>query len=120
AYCRLYLAHLETRLFEGGAVAAAAGAEIQRLLASETWTDGEALGRAGLLAGWLAQDGGAIAEVIGRGTLSAASLSVGLGWQALLATPLSAASVLAASLVWALPGRQDAGPAPDLGIIQLN
>ena len=88
AYRQLYLAHVETRLFEGNRARAAAVAECTRLLDETAWKQDRHLGRVALLAGWLIQDGTLIARTVAAGAVAGPMLGIALGLQATLQTPL--------------------------------
>ncbi len=80
AFQQLYIAHLESRLFEASAQTQAAQQEIQRLQQMPAWRSSEALARAQLLAYWLTQDGAGLARwIAGRhGAANAAGYGDGL------------------------------------------
>ncbi|MCS6825322.1 MAG: hypothetical protein NZ553_01780 [Caldilinea sp.] len=100
AFQQLYLAALEVRLLEGGAVADAALAELLRLRDSEAWSRTAGFWRTALLAAWLRQDGALLAEWMAAAPMPVELMGVALGLQALLATPLSAAEVRQVLEAW--------------------
>jgi hypothetical protein len=125
-YQHLYLAHLETRLFETE-FARAAQAEILHLLAADAWRKSEALVRVGLLAGWLAQDAAYLRRILAadplgqpqRSAITASLLNVGLAWYALLEGALKAPMVAVIQQKWL--GAEQAPPDDDeLALLQLN
>lgn len=109
AFRRLYLAWLESALFEEERRAAAT-AHIFSLLAAGGWRGESALAQTALLAGWLAQSGPLIAQAICPAISPAIShshppawaLTVGAGWLAQLDEPLHAESALALAEGWNL------------------
>jgi hypothetical protein len=118
-YQRLYLAHVEMALLNED-LASAARRNLLKLLQTEAWSASIELTRTALLAGWLAQDGRYLAQVLAHGTLSPALMGVGLGWQALLEVPLHAAELLNAQRIWRSGGTATSSTVPDVDVIQLN
>jgi hypothetical protein len=117
-YQQLYLAHLETRLFEPDH-ADPAGREILRLLAAEGWRQSEALVRVGLLAGWLAQDAAYLGQFLAAAPVTASLLNIGLSWQALLGGSLKAPAVVAIQKKWL--GAEESQPhEEEMALLQLN
>lgn len=100
AYRQLYLAQLETWLFEDEPGRSTAQDELHRLLHTAAWCDDENLARSTLLAGWLTQDGGYLADVVESGQLPQPLVTIAVSWQALLQTALTSDEVLALAAVW--------------------
>ncbi|MBX3002147.1 MAG: hypothetical protein KF893_26725 [Caldilineaceae bacterium] len=119
AYQRLYLAHMEMALLRED-LAQSARKHLLDLMTSQGWDANIELARTALLAGWLAQDGRYLAQVIADGHFSAALMGVGLGWQALLAFPLHAAESINAHRIWQTRGALAPSPLPEAEIVQLN
>jgi hypothetical protein len=88
AFQQLLLATLELRLLESDDWAHKARRELLALAAAPTWQRHPGLARTLLLAFWLAQDGPALAAWGVTYPLTPAELTVALGLQALLGTPL--------------------------------
>lgn len=118
-YQRLYLAHLEMALLREDR-ANQARTNLLDLLRSSSWGSNVELTRTALLAGWLAQDGRYLAQVIAEGYFSAALMGIGLGWQALVGTPLRASELLSAQRIWRNGGTSMPPSLPDIDVIQLN
>lgn len=125
AFRQNYLAWLETALFEEDRRAAAT-TELFSLLGAAGWQGDGALSQTALLAAWLAQDSGLIAQAIRFGRASAESLTAAVGWLAQLGGRLDAGSGLALAQGWqlnppALSGFQleNDGPLLDLRITSL-
>ncbi len=121
AFRRLYLAWLETALFEEERRAGAT-AELFSLLAAGGWRAESALTQTALLAAWLAQDGALIAQAISQGRLSPAALAVAAGWLAHLGEPLSAGCALTLARGWNLhaPALDSFDAENDGGLLQLR
>lgn len=118
-YQRLYLAHMEMALLTED-LAPTARRNLLNLLQTEAWNHTIELARTALLAGWMAQDGRYLAQVMAHGNLSPALMGIGLGWQALLETPLHAAELLNAQRIWRSGGSATLASIPDADVIQLN
>jgi hypothetical protein len=118
-YQRLYLAHLEMALLRGD-LAMSARKSLLDLLQSQPWDSNIELTRTTLLAGWLAQDGCYLAQVLAEADFSPALMGVGLGWQALTETTLRAAELINAQGIWRATSRPLPLPLPDADIIQLK
>ncbi|MBI3958647.1 MAG: hypothetical protein HY328_07545 [Chloroflexi bacterium] len=121
AFRRLYLAWLETALFEEERRAGAT-IELFSLLTAGGWRAESALAQTALLAAWLAQDGALIAQAISQGRLSLAALTVAAGWLAHLGEPLDAACAVALARGWNLhaPALDSFDPENDGGLLQLR
>jgi len=121
AFRRIYLAWLEIALFEKERQAGAT-AELFSLLTAGGWREENALAQTALLAGWLAQDGGLVAQAITQGRLSPGALSVGAGWMAHLGEPLDAGCALALAQGWHLqmPASHSFDLKNDGGLLQLR
>ncbi len=100
AYRQLYVANLEPALLESPAKRTAALAHLRELLVIPAWQGNPWLGRAYALGCRLADDGEALAAVLGQGGLPADLLGVGLGLQALLHTPLTVAELGMVQHAW--------------------
>jgi hypothetical protein len=118
-YQRLYLAHLEMALLREDR-ANRVRASLLDLLQTLAWNSNVELTRTALLAGWLAQDGRYLAQVIAEGYFSAALMGIGLGWQALGETPLRASELINAQRIWRNGGTSMPPSLPDVDVIQLN
>ena len=103
---QLYLASLEVRLLEGDPFARR---QIEQFLQSDAWTSNPAVWRVALLAGWLAQDGPALANLIAAHALPAELAGPALGMQALLGAPLTAAEASSVAYSWRLPAADLSG-----------
>lgn len=121
AFRQNYLAWLETALFEEEGRAAAT-TELFSLLGAGGWQGDSALAQTALLAGWLAQESGLIAQAISRGRPSASSLAVAAGWLAHLGGRLDADCSLALAQGWQLHAPALAGfhPENDGPLLQLR
>lgn len=100
AFQQLYLASLEVRLLEGNL---SARRQLEQFLHSDAWTPNPGLWRVALLAAWLAQDGGALANWLTAVAASAEVTGMALGMQALLGAPLTAAEVRQVARTWEHP-----------------
>ncbi|MCB9148360.1 MAG: hypothetical protein H6641_06330 [Caldilineaceae bacterium] len=88
AFQQLYLAHLETCLFEPNDSDDVLLA-LRHLQTAAPWRANESLQRAILLGYWLKQDGDGLTKWLAAGQIHARTLGVALGMAALLAQPLS-------------------------------
>ena len=88
AFQQLYLAHLETCLFEPNDSDDVLLA-LRHLQTAASWRANESLQRAILLGYWLKQDGDGLTKWLAAGQMHARTLGVALGMAALLAQPLS-------------------------------
>ena len=84
AFQTLYLAHLETCLFEQNTLSKDARLVLKYLHEVKTWGENVSLSRASLLAHWLEQDSAALVESIESGHVHADQLGVAVGHVALL------------------------------------
>jgi len=100
AFQQLYLANLEVRLLEGSQ---SAYRQLEQFLQSDAWTPNPACWRVALLAVWLAQDGVMLANWLATYPAPVEVTGVGLGMQALLDTPLTAAEVRQVARTWEHP-----------------
>jgi hypothetical protein len=125
AFRQNYLAWLETALFEQERRAAAT-AELFSLLGAGGWQGDSALAQTALLAAWLSQESGLIAQAIRWGRPPAGSLTAAVGWLTQLGGTLDAGCGLALAQGWqlhapALAGfhLENDGPLLDLRITSL-
>jgi hypothetical protein len=93
AFRQLYIAHLEVFLLEDEDSRHLALRELRRLTRLDGWRGGELAARATILGFWLAGDGGGLAAWLAETALSGNLLSVGLGCQGLLNTPLQSEQI---------------------------
>jgi hypothetical protein len=104
AFQDLYLANLESRLFEGKEWRRLAQTEVRRLESAQAWRGHQGLARVDLLSFWLAQDGLLLTDWLAWksvvGDLSDTLMAWGLGWQALLGEPLRAPQIIALAKLW--------------------
>lgn len=117
AFRRLYLAHLEVRLFEGEPFQQEAHQALLHLAASPAWTGHEELARVLLLSFWLRQDGAGLARWLTQGTLPGSLWGLALGHQALMGEGLGVEILAAVAAIWELP---NAHLAPELLTFRLN
>ena len=103
---QIFLANLEARLLESDQHAEQARTQIQRLLATPAWAANPATWRVGLLAAWVEQEGGKLAQWQCDHQLPADLLGIAFGMQALLAAPLDAAQLLPAAADWQIPAAE--------------
>ena len=101
AFRQNYLAWLETALFEEERRDAAT-AELFSLLGAGGWQDDSGLAQTALLAAWLSQESGLIAQAIRWGRPLVGSLTVGAGWLAQRGGTLDAGCGLALAQSWQL------------------
>ncbi len=116
AFRRLYLAHLEVRLFEEERQQETHQA-LLHLAASPAWSDHEELARVLLLSFWLRQDGAGLARWLAQGTLPALLWGQALGHLALMGEELGVETLAAVAAIWELP---NAHLAPELLTFRLN
>ena len=121
AFRQNYLAWLETALFEEDRRDAAT-AELFSLLDAGAWQGDNLLAQTALLAAWLAQERGRIAQAISRGRLSAGALAVAASWLAHLGGRLDADCGLALAQGWHLrtPALANFHPENDSPLLQLR
>ncbi len=104
AFQELYLASLESRLFEDAEWRRLAQAKLQQLELAPAWSSHPDLPRVSLLSFWLAQDGLRLADWLAWKSMAEdlpkALMAWGLGWQALLGEPLRAPQVIALTKMW--------------------
>jgi hypothetical protein len=100
AFQQLYLANLEVWLLEGNP---SAQRQLEQFLYSDAWIPNPGLWRVALLAVWLTQDGGALANWLTAVTAPAEITGLALGMQALLSAPLTAAEVRQVARTWDHP-----------------
>lgn len=113
AFQQLYIANLEPRLLENADMRAAALQHFHELAQHPAWAAAPWLHRARLLGAWLQQDGSRLAELLTTG-LPADLISIGLGQQALLETPLTPAQLGTLLAAWKL------GPVPSIELLTLR
>lgn len=117
AFQQLLLATLEVRLLESDDWALKTRRELLTLAAAPTWQRHPGLARTLLLAFWLAQDGRALAAWTGTYPLAPAELTVALGLQALLGTPLRSDQLPHLLSIWL---HTSASPGPSFLALRLD
>lgn len=119
AFQDLYLANLESRLFEGEEWRRLAQAELRKLESTSAWRDHQGLAQVSLLSFWLAQDGLLLTDWLAwksvAGDIPETLMAWGLGWQALLGEPLRAPQVIALAKLW-----QPTAPLPSMDALALQ
>jgi len=115
AFQQLYLAHLETRLFEGKRAANQARRALLTLHEAPAWSQNAMLQRAILLSFWLQQDGAGLSKWLTTNAVRDDLLGVGLGLTALLDQPLSVELFAALLQRWT-----DAPATPDSDMLSLQ
>ena len=98
AFQELYLANLESRLFEGEEWRRLAQTQLLRLEVAPAWRNHQGLARVTMLSFWLTQDAPGLADWLTFESalegISATLISWGLGWQALLGESLRAPQIV--------------------------
>jgi len=119
AFQELYLANLESRLFEGEEWRRLAQAELRKLESTPAWRGHQDLARVSLLSFWLAQDGLLLTDWLAWKSVAddipEMLMAWGLGWQALLGEPLRAPQVIALAKLW-----RPAAPRPSMDVLALQ
>lgn len=100
AFRTIYVAHLETNLFESIPQAHLAHQELLRLAKSEAWQDDTGIHRALLLSYWLRQDGDGLLKWLSAGYLPTPLVGVALGHLAMLQQSLTVDLLQCLSTSW--------------------
>ncbi len=100
AFQELYLATLEVRLFEGGAIADDAHLTLRSLQLEPAWSGNRGIERSIVLGFWLRQNGPELEHWLATAPVATELLTTALGLQALLKTELTTGELAKIGAVW--------------------